>query len=207
MKTIINGHKGRITKKQKEQIVLPLKLDLGCGNSKKEGFTGVDSIAFPGVDVVCDLTETWPWDSSSVTEAHASHFVEHLTGLQRIHFVNELYRILIPGGKCQIIVPDWSSCRAYGDPTHQWPPVSSFWFFYLSREWRLGNKEKNLSPNAPHTDSSFMKGGFSCDFDCTWGWSLHPLVASRNQEYQQHAVQFFKEAAQDMIATLVKKGK
>lgn len=169
-----------------------LKLDLGSGPNPREGFTGVDCKQFSGkVDIIHDLTKPWPWEDSSVEEAHASHVVEHFSAKERIHFVNELHRVLIPDGKCQIITPDWSSCRAYGDLTHQWPPVSSFWYFYLSKKWR--------EENAPHNDF------YTCDFDCTWGWAMHPLIASRNSEYQQHALQFWKEAAQDMVATLVAK--
>src|SRR5688572_13911022 len=101
-----------------------IKLDLGCGPNKKEGFLGVDSIKFKGVDVVFDLaTGRWPWKDNSVSEAHASHFVEHLDAKERTHFVNELYRVLKPGATAQIIVPHWASQRAYGDPTHKWPPV------------------------------------------------------------------------------------
>lgn len=174
-----------------------LKLDFGAGKNKREGFTGVDSRAFPGVDIVHDLTTPWPWDDNSVEEAHSSHFVEHLTSIQRVHFFNELHRVLIPGGKCQIVTPHWASCRAYGDFTHQWPPVSEFLFYYLSKEWR--------ATNAPHTDIEWNKDGYSCDFDATWGYSLHQQLVPRNQEYQQHALQFWKEAAQDTIATLVKK--
>jgi SAM-dependent methyltransferase len=182
-----------------------LKLDFGCGKNKREGFLGVDSISFPGIDIVHDLTTPWPWDDDSVEEANASHFVEHLDAKQRIHFVNELYRVLIPGGKCQIITPHWASCRAYGDPTHQWPPVSEFWFYYLSREWRMGNEEKKIAANAPHTDAKFMEGGYNCDFEAAWGYSLHQLIIPRNQEYQQHAIQFWKEACSDTICTLTKK--
>ena len=123
----------------------PLKLDFGCGPHKKEGFTGVDIHQFDGkVDIVADLTKRWPWRDSSIAEAHASHFIEHLNASQRIHFVNELYRTLMPGAKCLLIVPHWGSCRAYGDLTHQWPPVSEFWFYYLSKVWRAAN--------APHND-------------------------------------------------------
>lgn len=104
-------------KKKKTQI---LKLDLGCGPNKREGFKGADIRKFPGVDYVVDLTKTpWLWKKESVSEAHASHFVEHLTAEQRIAFCNELWRILVPGGTCQIIVPHWASCRAYGDLTHR----------------------------------------------------------------------------------------
>ena len=116
--------------------------------------------------------------------------------MERVFFFNELHRVLKPGAKCTLIVPHWSSCRAYGDPTHQWPPVSEFAWFYLNRPWR--------DANAPHTDAAVLPGGFKCHFEVTWGYSLEPGVASRNTEYQQHATTYFKEACQDMIATLVK---
>lgn len=168
-----------------------LKLDFGCGQNKREGFTGVDVKPFDGVDVVMNLSEAWPWDDDSVDEAHASHFVEHLDADERIHFVNELHRVLKPGAKCTVITPHWASMRAYGDLTHKWPPVSEFWFYYLSKEWRASN--------APHNDF------YACDFEVTWGYNLHGEIQVRNQEQQMFAVSFYKEAAQDIIATLTKK--
>ena len=173
-----------------------LRLDFGCGPHKREGFTGVDRIAFVGVDRVVDLTKApWPWADNSVTEAHASHFVEHLTAIERARFVNELYRVLVPDGKCQVIVPHWASCRAYGDPTHQWPPVSEFWFYYLNKEWR--------EQNAPHTDAQVWEHGFNCNLTATWGYRMRADLVVRNQEYQQFAMGNYKEACEDIIATLV----
>src|SRR4051812_20709677 len=55
----------------------------------------------------------WPWSDNSVDEVHTSHTVEHFTAEERIHFVNELYRILKPGATVKIIVPHWASYRAY----------------------------------------------------------------------------------------------
>jgi SAM-dependent methyltransferase len=166
------------------------RLDLGCGKNPKEGFAGVDVRDF-GQEIVCDLRGGWKFEDDSVDEVHCSHFVEHLTGPERIHFVNELYRVLKPGAKATIIAPHWSSCRAYGDLTHQWPPVSEFWFYYLLKGWR--------DANAPHNDD------YTCDFDATWGYSLHGEILKRNPEFQLFAVQWYKEAAQDICATLVKR--
>lgn len=169
----------------------PLRLDLGCGKNRKEGFKGVDLRQFEGVDIIHDLTKEWPWFDESVDEVHCSHFIEHLSAPERIHFVNELYRVLRKGAKVQIIVPHWASCRAYGDLTHQWPPVSEFWFYYLSKDWRASN--------APHND------GYICDFESTWGYSIRQDLTIRNQEYQMYALSNFKESAQDIIATLTKR--
>lgn len=175
-----------------------LKLDLGCGKSKRDGFEGVDILKFDGVDHVVDLTQApWPWADNSVEEFHTSHFVEHLTAQQRVIFANEVFRTLVKGGKAAIIVPHFASCRAYGDPTHQWPPVSEFWFYYLNREWR--------KINAPHTDSEFNPTGFNCDFDSSWGYSLRQDLISKHTDVQQFAVQNYKEAAQDLVATITKR--
>lgn len=173
-------------KKQEASI----KLDLGCGKNKKVGFLGVDSIKFDGVDKVCDLRKPWPWKSGSVEEVHSSHFIEHLTGEERIHFYNELYRVLKKDGKATLIAPHWGSGRAYGDLTHQWPPVVEFSFYYLDKNWREGN--------APHC-------GLHCDFNATWGYSVAPVWQVKNQETQMFGINHYREVAQDIICTLVKR--
>lgn len=179
-----------------------IKIDLGCGKNKRDGFIGVDSIDFEGVDVVLNVgKDPWPWEDNTVDEVHASHFVEHLEADERIHFVNELHRVLkdpvydrgqIVSGKCTVIVPHWSSQRAYGDLTHKWPPVSEFWFYYLDKDWR--------AVNAPHNQD------YKCNLAVTWGYSMHPAIQSRNTEYQQFSMQWYKEACSDLIATITRKG-
>src|SRR5678809_24430 len=168
---------GRASKAKLAAVTELLKLDFGCGPHKREGFHGVDQTAFVGVDTVCDLTVTpWPWADNSVSEAHASHFVEHLTAWQRVAFWNELYRVLVPNGTAQIIVPHWASCRAYGDPTHQWPPVSEFAFYYLKKEWRMAN--------APHTDANYLPGGFNGHLARTRAYQVNPALNTKNQQAQ-----------------------
>lgn len=202
-----------------------LKLDLGCGKSKAPGFLGVDRRKFEGVDFVChDLgARTWVFDTnvggictsqgdeqdvkacgwvlpdSSVTEVHCSHTLEHFDhnrhNPERVRFMNELYRVLIPGGKATIITPHWCSNRAYGDFTHADKPVSEMFYFYVSKAWR--------ETNAPDNDIQWNEDGYSCNFDATWGYSIHPDIQVRNQETQSFALNFWKEAAQDLHSTLV----
>lgn len=172
---------------------VPLKLDLGCGKNKKEGFLGVDSMPFDGVDVVTDLAlHAWPWLDGAAEEAHCSHMLEHIPAKLRPHFFNELFRVLKPGGRATIITPHWCSNRAYGDLTHEWPPVSEMFYWYLNAKWR--------AENAPH--QTF----WSCDFDAVQpGYSMHPALQVRSQDYRELALTFGKEAAQDMICTVIKR--
>jgi SAM-dependent methyltransferase len=175
-----------------------VKLDIGCGSKKKEGFIGVDQYAMAGVDIICKVgKDPLPFKDGEVEEIYSSHFFEHLSATERTFLYNEMYRVLAPGAKATIIVPHWNSNRAYGDPTHQWPPVSEMSFFYLNKQWR---KEQ-----APHTDSEWNPEGFNCDFEATWGYSLNPALVSRNPEFQQFALSWYKEAVQDIMVSLTKK--
>jgi predicted SAM-dependent methyltransferase len=170
---------------------MSLKLNIGCGKSKIEGFSGVDRIAFEGVDVVLDVRQTpWPWDDDSVEEVFSSHFLEHLAGEERIGFFNELYRVMKVGAKALIITPDWSHACAYGDPTHAWPPISSWYAHYLNKAWRDGN-----APHVPYT----------CDFDWMHGAGWDEWLAVRNDEMKAFAMQRYTNSVRDLHITLFKR--
>ena len=183
--------------KVKKETEVVLKIDLGCGSKKQEGFIGLDRIKFDGVDIVMNLgVEPLPFENDTVDEVYASHFIEHLTVVERIQLFNELYRVMKVGAKITMIVPHWGSSRAYGDPTHKWPPIGEMWFYYLGQKWR--------DEQAPHTDKKNWKDGYACDFVATWGYGMHQQLLTRNQEFQQFALNFYREAVQDIHATIVK---
>lgn len=170
-----------------------LRVDLGCGPNKKEGFIGADIRPFDGkVDVVLNLgTDKWPWEDNTVTEVWCSHFLEHLVPAERIHLMNELFRVLMPGAQATFVTPHWCSTRAYGDLDHKWPPVAEMFYIYLNKEWR--------DINAPHDDF------YTCDFQVVSVWpSMRPDLLVRNDEYRMFALGNFKEAAQDLCATIKK---
>lgn len=169
-----------------------MKLNIGCGKDIKDGWFNVDALQFPGVDAVWNLTDRWPVGDGSVDEIHCSHVIEHFDALRRCHVYNEMGRVLVPGGKVTLIAPHWANGRAYGDPTHCWPPVAEMSFYYLSRKWR--------DEQAPHTNSHY-----TCDFDATWGYSLAPDLMARNAEFQQFALNHYANAAMDIHATLTKR--
>jgi predicted SAM-dependent methyltransferase len=167
-----------------------VRIDIGCGKTTPEGWEGVDSIDF-GQKHVRDVRNGLTWlEDNSVDEARSCHFVEHLTGAERVSFFNELYRVMKPGTQALIITPNWSHACAYGDPTHQWPPMSQWYPLYLHKEWRAAN--------APHT-------GFTCDFDHTIAASWDQSLEVRNAEYKQFAMNHYTNAWRDLIVTLSKR--
>lgn len=197
------SRKVKVSHKTSVKVANPIRLDLGCGNGdrkkQEEGWIGVDKFKRPGVDVVCDLSKPkWPWKDNSVDEVHCSHLLEHIPALDRITFFNELWRIMKPEAKATIITPHWCSNRAYGDVTHQWPPVSEMFWFSLDPAWRKVNQ--------PHlSEGSGWEWEYKCHFVVTWGYSLAAWCQGRTPAFVNDALAQYKEAAQDMVATLVKK--
>jgi predicted SAM-dependent methyltransferase len=164
-----------------------VRLDLGCGKTTPEGWEGVDAIDF-GQKHVHDVRKGLPWlAENSVDEVRSSHFVEHLTGTERIAFFNELYRVMKKDATALIITPNWSHSCAYGDPTHQWPPMSQWYPLYLHREWR--------STNAPHA-------AFTCHFDHVIAGSWDGGLEVRTMEYRQFAMHNYTNGWRDLIVTL-----
>lgn len=187
-------------------------LDLGCGQNPlklmdQEGkvireYEGVDEIDF-GQKHVMDLRRPWPWKDGTIAGAYSSHFIEHLDGVERIHFMNELWRVLRLDAEATIVAPHWSSDRAYGDPTHKWPPISDMSHFYWFRAWREGGKmpDGNVVPaQAPHT-------GYKCDFDSVMAYIFnnHPTLVGRNSDFMMDGAVFKRNFVSDVRFTLTKR--
>lgn len=106
-----------------------LRVDLGCGDHKPDGFVGVDVAPGPGVDLVCDLTGRFPFETGSVAHLRAHDLIEHLP--DRLHTMNEIWRVCRGGATVDIRVPSTDGRGAFQDPTHV-----SYWnansFFYYS---------------------------------------------------------------------------
>lgn len=110
----------------------PVYVDLGCDIHKPEGFIGVDIVPAAHVDVVADLNQRFPFPDSSVDIVRAYDLIEHLS--DRIHTMNEIWRICKPDALVDIRVPSTDGRGAFQDPTH-----ISFWninsFRYYSIEF------------------------------------------------------------------------
>lgn len=93
-------------------------IDIGCGGKKLPGADGIDSIALPGVDIVHDLDVfPWPIKENTYDLVFANHFMEHSRDV--VSVMNEVGRILKPGGVLMFQVPYFRSVDAFNDPTHE----------------------------------------------------------------------------------------
>jgi SAM-dependent methyltransferase len=93
-------------------------LDLGCGRKKTPGAVGLDMVALPGVDVVHDLNAfPYPFEDNTFDLVIARHSLQHLDRIVLV--MEELHRILRPGGELRIYVPHYASDNFNTDPTHK----------------------------------------------------------------------------------------
>ena len=84
----------------------PLRLNLGCGLNKLEGYVNCDSDSAVKPDKILDLSKRLPFKTNSVDEIFTSHTLEHIP--QEIlvsKTLPEIWRVCKPDAKVKIIVP------------------------------------------------------------------------------------------------------
>lgn len=95
-----------------------VKIDLGCGNSKRPGTIGVDFNERTKADVIHNLNSfPYPFDDNSIDMIYIDNTLEHLD--EPIRVMEELYRIVKDDGIVKVIVPYFRSAAAFIDPTHK----------------------------------------------------------------------------------------
>ncbi|MFE7133023.1 glycosyltransferase [Streptomyces sp. NPDC057638] len=105
-----------------------LALDLGAAHRKPPGYLGVDQHPGEGVDIVATLPDRLDLPDGSVGLIRAVDFLEHVPA--KVPLINELYRLLAPGGMLLTTTPSSDGRGAYQDPTHvAFYNENSFWYY------------------------------------------------------------------------------
>ena len=149
-------------------------VNLGCGKTRIPGSIGVDIAKLDDyVDVVHNLDVTpYPFESNSIDEIHFYHVLEHLH--EPLKKMEEIHRILKPGGVLYMRVPHFSSMGAFTDLTHLRPfGITSFdcledghyQHFYTNKSFKILKREIKyfgLYPNSGVYEKYIHKN------DCVW---------------------------------------
>lgn len=134
-------------------------LDVGCGKNKTANSVGIDVATESDADVVHDLNSfPYPFDDNEYDKVVCYDVLEHLDDV--VCVMEEIHRICKPGGSLYIRVPHFSSCHAYGDPTHKRAFSSESFNFCIT----------SLSNYDFYTEARFALKSFKINF-----WKIHCL--------------------------------
>ena len=99
-----------------------MRLNIGSGGKKLEGYVNVDAEPMTEPDVVCNIGhDRWPFDDDSVDEVVAEHILEHLTTPELFHCMKEMYRVCRNEATVGLRLPHPRHDIFLSDPTHQRP--------------------------------------------------------------------------------------
>ena len=91
-----------------------MKLHLGCGNKRIDGFINIDCRYLPSVDKVENIKFLRSFKPNTVDLIYASHVLEHISRWEYKHCLKRWFDILKPGGVARIAVPDFDKiCQHY----------------------------------------------------------------------------------------------
>ena len=92
-----------------------MKVNLGCGQTYKEGWVNVDASPDVRADIYMDAFEFVATHGAEVDELYMGHFLEHLLPASAAALLAEIGRKLPVGAEVSAVVPDMSAIfAAYG---------------------------------------------------------------------------------------------
>jgi len=105
-------------------------IDLGGGFNKQLGYKSIDLI---NGDIIHNIEDGLPFPESSIGVVRAYDFVEHIK--DSVNLMNEIYRVLVPGGWLLLSIPSADGRGAFQAPDHV-----SFWnensiWYYTNPEY------------------------------------------------------------------------
>lgn len=98
-----------------------VSIELGCGPQKvSPSAIGIDRLDFEAVDIVGEASDVLAaFPDGSVDSVYSAHFLEHVSDPMAL--LQELSRVMKPGGRMILIVPHFSNPFYSSDPTHRVP--------------------------------------------------------------------------------------
>lgn len=162
-----------------------MKLNLGCGSKKLEGWLNVDKAATFAPDRVLDLEcLPWPWKDDAADEVALIHVLEHLGRDPEIFLgiMKELYRVSRHGAKITVVVPHPRHDHFIIDPTHVRPilPETLQMFSKVKcREWQATRVA--TTPLALHLDVDFELTRVEMDLDPAWHQRVNEGTLTQNE--------------------------
>lgn len=116
-----------------------MKINCGCGSYPLAGYINVDADPQAPADVRADVLEYLAGlAAGTIDEVWACHFLEHLYRPDAERFLGECHRVLKPGGKLGVVVPDMRAVLTkYVNQSDEYVPYPD-----LDTRWHLDDLDE-----------------------------------------------------------------
>ncbi len=139
----MNGKRNGLVVIERNDDESKVKIDIGAGARTNEGYIRLDVVPYFRPELMAALT-TLPFARDSVDQIICHHVLEHLERKDLIPAMNEMHRVLKPGGIAEIEVPLFPFWQAIADPTHVSFFVSqTFDYFCTNPDLEYKRDQKN----------------------------------------------------------------
>jgi predicted SAM-dependent methyltransferase len=137
-------------------------LEVGGGDAPQL-HPNMDIRKIPGVDIVADLNKQWPVPNTTVSGVYSRYCIEHVSWRKVKHFVSEMFRVLVPGGRAFIVTANLKAQveRLAGKDDFADEDLSMIFGDqnYEGDEWRANSHACGFSPAS--AQRIFREAGFS----------------------------------------------
>lgn len=109
-----------------------MKLNIGCGEKRREGWLNIDKFDTGCQDLIGDVEGAIALPDACADEILLDNVIEHVESIPAA--MREIRRLLKPGARVTLLTPHFSSHSSWRDPTHRWHlSVNSFDMFCRQR--------------------------------------------------------------------------
>lgn len=152
------------------------KLNLGCGNDKKEGYINCDISPDVNPDKIVNLEKRLPFKANSVSKIMANHVLEHTHNF--IPLMHELHRVCKKNAIIKIKTPFYSAWGQFNDPTHV-RFFTPFTFDYFKR----GNYSHEVNAKGDMFNVKRIKINFGIGKSKKLNFLFNPLLNINHKVY------------------------
>ncbi|MDT8286029.1 MAG: methyltransferase domain-containing protein [Elusimicrobiales bacterium] len=146
-----------------------LKLNLGCGERRRDGYLNADIVRSGAADIRLDISSPLPFPDNSADAIEAYHLLEHLPRRKTAAVLKDWIRVLAPGGKLVVECPDLDAAMGRclsGDAAgldgiyglQRYPGDTHFFGYNFPRLKRMleeaGGRSVNLKPASDYHATS-----------------------------------------------------
>ena len=175
------------------------RLNWGCGGHTLPGWINSDNKESPDINLSCDIRNGLPLDDGSMEYVVSIHALPEVPYDQLIPVLNELRRVLMPGGVLRLALPDLlKGVKAYerGDREYFLVPdedAQSLGAKLITQLIWYGYSRTLFVPE--FIEELLMKGGFTRVEHCAYRTtsSAHPeIIDLDNREAESLFVEAYK---------------